>query len=106
MNVENAKLSTASCGVITQEDLLNAQGYNYDSVVLYTQLLRDNTGVKIGDQIPLSVIGEAPADFLNSVFTQDGREIEVEEFELYLAARLKGGSEVFFFALDDLDDEE
>lgn len=92
---------------VTRDHLINATSYFYGSkLVKYTDLLASNTGVKIGEEIALDVVGDIAFNPINVVYSEDDLVIEVEEFENYVAARFEDDEDetVYFFALEEIEE--
>lgn len=90
---------------VTREDLLNATSHFHGAaVVSYRSILEANIGVTLGEEITAEEIGEYAPNFLNCVFSESDRVIEVDETELYVAARFEDETEITFFALNEIED--
>ena len=93
---------------VTREQILTATTYFYGSTLMsYASLLEVHLGVRLGEELPPEVVGEQEFNPENTIFTEDGEtEIEVEEFELFLAVRVvDGDGEITYFAFDYIEEE-
>lgn len=90
---------------LTRNDVATAKSFFAGSEVSYESVLAVNTGVKLGEELPASVVGPFEFDDEEGEYltTESGLELRVIETELYAAVENVANGEISFFALDDIE---
>lgn len=90
---------------LTLNDVATATAFFAGANVSYESILATNTGVKLGEELPASVVGPFEFDDEEGEYltTAEGLELRVIETELFAAVENVASGEITFFALDDIE---